>query len=75
MGWGLYCKVCRLEWHWTADTGVYAYSRLETRYEKDPWVMVPMGTLPVFIEEREGRAKLCANGATRRRRACLRPTG
>ena len=55
MGWGLVCKECKLEWHWTADFGVGTFSLPEKRYtgKGDEWSLVPYWCLPIIREDRE----------------------
>jgi hypothetical protein len=53
-GWGLICKRCFLEWHWTHDDGVYAFVLPENKYKEPPrWSVVPHGCLPIIREEHE----------------------
>lgn len=57
-GWGLKCKGCWLEWHWTADEGVYGFVLPENRMNKNGgWTLVPSGCLPIIREERVSRKR------------------
>ena len=55
-GWGVACKGCLLQWHWSAKDGVYSFHLPEKGFDDNAaggWTLVPDGCFPVVREEEE----------------------